>query len=257
MRCSLDEDTAEGTNAPGRAVAQDCCPDAISPFTLIRCPHSQIQRTCVQLVRVWVFAARSGPGGWQSKGDEKLFDRGPTLVRIVCGSFGHSVCCVVAEIILIDVAVLIDHKGHDAANSVVRRIGEQSEAASQFSVIEIAFRPARRVGSMSLEQFVGVTVIGVLCRNRCIPRLRRRQLQGPKDLRLPGSYWPIEAVLFTGTAGYLLRVGSRSLAVVSLCRVLLLVPGMVYRKFSQSRRQSDAVTRQGFCAAISWYRDGL
>ena len=58
----------------------------------------------------------------------------PTAVRIVFGNRFRRFGGVVSQVFLIDDAVLINDKGHDATDLVLRGIGDESHTAFQHAV---------------------------------------------------------------------------------------------------------------------------
>ena len=66
--------------------------------------------------------------------------------------------CVLAEVFLVDDAVLVDDECRDAGVAVLLRIGDEGEASGHLPVDDVVFRASLGIGALFGEDAIEVTV---------------------------------------------------------------------------------------------------
>lgn len=83
----------------------------------------------------------------------------PGLIGIEPGHARHALHRVVAKVLLVDRAGMIDHEGHHARIAVFGGPGEQCKAADHFTSDDVVERAARRVRALLSENPKVIAVI--------------------------------------------------------------------------------------------------
>ena len=149
-------------------------------------------------------------------------DKTPGLIGTVCRYTRRNLLRTGSQILLIDFAVLIHHKGHHSRIAILRGISEDGKPSGQFSIHEIILRTARGVWTLSQEQPVDVSMkwSGALLLSvtfaECFGKERPSRAR-----RLTLDSWPIESIVFARVTHDFLRILFLS-AVSRLAGILLL-----------------------------------
>src|ERR1051326_122983 len=136
-----------------------------------------------------------------------LFCNLPCLVRIICGYRLSNFLSIGPQILLIDLAVLIDNKGHDSGISVFHGIGDKGESASQFSIHKIVHSAARRVRPLTLEEPIDIAVkwsSAFFLPVALVESIRDQWAYRTRRFTL--SRFPVESIMFAFVAHQLLGV---------------------------------------------------
>src|SRR5215471_13615626 len=89
-----------------------------------------------------------------------ILNRSPTLVWIEPINLLGQLQSIRSKILLIDHAVLAHHKGLDASDAVLRRSGDQREAADHRTIHQVVQLAQGRRWSLALQDLEEVSVIG-------------------------------------------------------------------------------------------------
>src|SRR5271170_6545064 len=139
---------------------------------------------------------------------EKRLQRLPTLVGIELRHRLSLVCTVLAEILLVNHAGLVDEERLNPRFVVLRRIRDISEAAGHFSIENVALSAALRIGALAIQPAEIIAVEGLRGVGLDGHSFLRRE-RDQRSKRAAGSALrrlPVQTVLLTGIADELLCV---------------------------------------------------
>src|SRR5271156_1159559 len=120
----------------------------------------------------------------------------PRLVRIVGGHRLGQTGRIRAQVLLIDLAILVHDKGHHAGVAILRRVREKRKATRHLFVVHVVFRAALSRRSLAGERAEIVTLIGRALRLRAtisLPGRGGNQRSNGAGVALTGI--PVKAVL--------------------------------------------------------------
>src|SRR5271166_2641065 len=79
-----------------------------------------------------------------------LYDA-PPGIGIELARCGRRFCCGLAQVLLQQHAILVDHERHYAGVAVLRRVGDQAESARHLPIDQVLLRAARRFIALAIQ----------------------------------------------------------------------------------------------------------